>query len=182
MNELLLTAGIILIGGAICGAIARFLRLPTLTGYITAGILLGPQLLDTLPHEHIEALSGPINDVAMALVLFVLGGQFHAEKLRKSGKKIVTFSCVESLFTFSCVTLLCLPVLPGSFCPRVRHRHQRRPHLRGRKPIDHPRRRVLHRHLPQQDGTPLSRIQRTTRGAVPGRIHIRPRKLQLRPD
>ena len=113
MNELLLTAGIILIGGAICGAIARFLRLPTLTGYITAGILLGPQLLDTLPHEHIEALSGPINDVAMALVLFVLGGQFHAEKLRKSGKKIVTFSCVESLFTFSCVTLLCLPVLPG---------------------------------------------------------------------
>ncbi|MDP6849962.1 MAG: cation:proton antiporter [Planctomycetota bacterium] len=113
MQDLLLTAGLILVVGSICGEVARFLRLPTLTGYISAGILLGPQVFDSLPHEHIHAISDPVNDIAMALVLFVLGGQFRTEKLRGVGKKILTLSSIESVFSFTCVALFTLPVLPG---------------------------------------------------------------------
>ncbi|MBL7008726.1 MAG: cation:proton antiporter [Planctomycetes bacterium] len=114
---LLLTAGLILIGGSLCGALARMLRLPTLTGYLAAGILLGHHGLDRLPPAHVELMRGPVNDLAMALVLFVLGGQFRLRKLRPILRRTLVLSSVESLLTFGLVTLLCWPVLgslPGS--------------------------------------------------------------------
>jgi Kef-type K+ transport system membrane component KefB/CBS domain-containing protein len=110
-SPVLLTAGLILVGGSLCGAVARMLRLPTLTGYLAAGILLGHQGLDQLPDEHVELMSGPVNDLAMALVLFVLGGQFALERIRPIARRIFVLSSVESLITFSLVCLLALPVL-----------------------------------------------------------------------
>ncbi len=115
---ILLTAGLILVGGSLCGALARWMRLPTLTGYLAAGILLGHQVLDQLPKAHVELMSGPVNDLAMALVLFVLGGQFRVARLRPILRRILLLSSVEALITFSLVTLLALPVL-GSLAGSV---------------------------------------------------------------
>ncbi|MCH2112729.1 MAG: cation:proton antiporter, partial [Planctomycetes bacterium] len=102
-----------LVGGILCGAVARLLRMPTLTGYIGAGLILGHHGFDLLPHEHVDALTGPVNDVAMALVLFVLGGQFKLDTLRKSGRSLVGVSTLEGAFTFLVVTGLSFAVLDG---------------------------------------------------------------------
>ncbi|MDA1260546.1 MAG: cation:proton antiporter [Planctomycetota bacterium] len=108
----LLVLGMLLVGGAVGGALARRLRLPTLTGYIGAGITIGAQCFDLLPHEPAEALRGPINNLAMALVLFVLGGQFRGEKLRGIGAKLLALSLVETALTILAVTFACWLVVP----------------------------------------------------------------------
>ena len=117
MNELLFTCGLLLLGGTICGTIARWLKLPTLTGYIAAGILLGSQGLDLLPHHHVKSISEPVNDIAMALVLFVLGGQFKFAALRGRARKLLSLSAVESSLTFLIVVGLSMPVLEGFAAP-----------------------------------------------------------------
>lgn len=113
---LLLTAGIILAGGALGGALARLLRLPSLTGYLAAGILLGDQVLGRLPAAHVELLRGPVNDLAMALALFVLGGQFRPQRLSAPGRGILIVSVVQAAFTLLCVSALIWPALDSFAC------------------------------------------------------------------
>jgi len=106
--------GALLTAGVIGGTIAKWFHLPKLTGYLAAGILVGHQGLDLLPHEQVDALSVPVNELAMALVLFVLGGQFHFSRIRDQLRSVLTLSGIEALLTFSLVALLTWPVL-GSF-------------------------------------------------------------------
>lgn len=111
---ILLSAGLLLVAGLLGGIVARLFKLPTLTGYLAAGILLGHHGLDLLPHATVDRVTGPVNDLAMALVLFVLGGRFHLEKVRELAKSTLTISAVEGTSTFLLVTLLTWPVL-GNF-------------------------------------------------------------------
>ena len=110
--EPLLILGLLLVAGVAGGWVAHHLRLPHLTGYIAAGLFLGHHGLDVFgahrPGEGggVEALTTPVNDLAMALVLFVLGAQFRAGILRRSGRQVLTLSAVEGLLTFSRVTLV----------------------------------------------------------------------------
>ncbi|MCP4861258.1 MAG: CBS domain-containing protein [Planctomycetes bacterium] len=113
--EGLLLIGILLAGGVVGGWFARLLRLPTLTGYLAAGI--GIHLLATkgyLQHESLEELRHPVNNLAMALALFILGGQF---KLKGRGggptgmRSLLKVSALESAFTFAIVFGLSMAVL-----------------------------------------------------------------------
>jgi Kef-type K+ transport system membrane component KefB/predicted transcriptional regulator len=116
-DGLLLTGGMLLAAGVVGGAIARWLHLPKLTGYLAAGIVMGHHVLDLLPEARINSISPPINDLAMALVLFVLGGQFHFRRIREQLKPVLALSAMESTITFTLVTLLTWPVLdhlPGA--------------------------------------------------------------------
>lgn len=117
----LLLIGILLASGIFGGWFARLLRLPTLTGYLAAGI--GMSLLASrgyLEHDALEELGRPVNDLAMALALFILGGQFKL-KGRTGGPsgmgRLLRVSALESLFTFTVVAGLTLAVLgsiPGA--------------------------------------------------------------------
>ncbi len=119
--EGLLMIGILLAAGVLGGWVARLLRLPTLTGYLAAGI--GIHLLANqgyLQPDTLEDLRNPVNDLAIALALFILGGQFKL-RARSGGPSgmsaLLRVSLVESAFTFSVVAGLCLAVLgslPGA--------------------------------------------------------------------
>lgn len=108
---ILLTGGSLLIAGVIGGNLAKRLNLPKLTGYLAAGIAIGDQGLDLLPHHHLDALSMPVNELAMALVLFVLGGQFRFATIREHLRPLMRMSLLESAITFALVAALTYPVL-----------------------------------------------------------------------
>ncbi len=116
--NLALTAGLILAAGTLGGALARAVRLPALTGYLVAGVLLGRQGFDVLSHSKMEALSGPVDSFTMALVLFLLGGQFHGEVLKQKPARLFSASVLEAFFTITVVTLLTWIGL-GEFFPAL---------------------------------------------------------------
>ncbi|MFW6049805.1 MAG: cation:proton antiporter [Myxococcota bacterium] len=98
--SIFLSGGLILVGGAILGLVARVARLPALIGHLAAGVLIGKYGLSLLPEAHGEALSGPVTDLTMALVLFVLGGQFRLDKVRGRERPVLSLALLQSVVTF----------------------------------------------------------------------------------
>ncbi|MBQ7528693.1 cation:proton antiporter, partial [bacterium] len=70
---------IIVVAALFCGLIAQKLKLPTMLGYIVAGILVGPNgfLPSVVNTEQVEVLA----DIGVALLLFTVGIEFPVEKL-----------------------------------------------------------------------------------------------------
>lgn len=95
---------VILIASLIGGRFAAFCRIPRVTGYLLAGLLIGPSFAElfNLPQlifpSALEELR-LISDVALALILMNIGGQLRTENLRRWKQRILIFSLSETILT-----------------------------------------------------------------------------------
>lgn len=101
MNSILLIGTLILAGFAL-GEGAAFLRLPKVTGYIAAGILLNPDLFGLFPKDF-AAQAVIVTDIALAFITFSIGGALRSETLRDMGKTAVLIAVHESVLAFALV-------------------------------------------------------------------------------
>lgn len=92
--EVLLKLGIVIVVGLIGGRLARLVKLPDVTGYLLAGLLLGPTLLHIITAQDSEAFS-IINDVALAAIAFSIGSEFLIKDMKKLGKAIMIITLLE---------------------------------------------------------------------------------------
>ena len=83
-NEYLLYLGILLFCGLIFGRLAKFCHLPNVTGYLVAGLVLGPCCLKILPAGLLPNLD-IISDVALGFIAFSVGSEFKLSYLKKVG-------------------------------------------------------------------------------------------------
>ncbi len=79
----LFTLAVLLAFGALCGQLARRLGLPSVTGQIAAGIILGPSVLHVFGHDAAVGLR-PIVHFALGLIAVDVGTHLHFPKLRNS--------------------------------------------------------------------------------------------------
>jgi Kef-type K+ transport system membrane component KefB len=109
----LFAAGIILIAGYYLGRIAGFIKLPEITGYIFAGLIIGKSFLHIVPHEVEESL-GVFTQIALGLIALTIGGEFSFSKLKRLGRDVSVITIVQIVATFTAVSiglaLLHLPV------------------------------------------------------------------------
>jgi len=76
------------------GGVGEFFRLPKVTSYLLAGMLLGPSVLHVVPMEHVHLIE-PLTRLAIALVLFNLGCHFPLTKVRRFFKRALKLSAGE---------------------------------------------------------------------------------------
>lgn len=92
----------------LCGLFfARFLgimKFPDVTGYLVAGLLIGPSVLGLMPKEAVQNLS-IINDIALAFIAFSIGLEMDLGKLKSLGSKIIIVTIIQALGAFLLVTL-----------------------------------------------------------------------------
>ncbi len=81
------------------GYLAKFVRLPKITGYITAGILVGEPVLGLVTKDITDGFSG-ISYIALGLMSFTIGAHIDFHKLKNSGKRVVSISAGEIAATF----------------------------------------------------------------------------------
>lgn len=110
-TKILLVLSIILFSGFIMTRLTNTLNMPKVSGYILAGILIGPCCLDFIPHDMIGSM-GFISDIALAFIAFGVGKFFKKEVIMKTGKRIIVITFSEALMAGILVTLL-LKVLFG---------------------------------------------------------------------
>lgn len=110
-TKILLVLSIILFSGFIMTRLTNTLNMPKVSGYILAGILIGPCCLDFIPHDMIGSM-GFISDIALAFIAFGVGKFFKKEVIMKTGKRIIVITFSEALVAGILVTLL-LKVLFG---------------------------------------------------------------------
>lgn len=101
MNELA-SLGIILLFALLAGHLVKFLRVPEVTGYLCAGILVGPHVFGWITHENLRTLE-VFSEVALGLILFSIGAVFEAQKLRTAGRAVATITAVESVLSAALV-------------------------------------------------------------------------------
>ncbi len=103
-TEILMILSIILFAGFIMTRLTNTLNLPKVSGYILAGILIGPCCLDYIPEDIIGHM-GFISDLALAFIAFGVGKFFKKEVLLRTGKKIIIITLFEALAAGILVTL-----------------------------------------------------------------------------
>lgn len=112
-QDVLLSLGTAILVGLVFNRIVKLLGLPNVTGYLVAGVLIGPSILQIIPETWIGSLNLLVN-VALGFIAFSIGGEFRISKIRKLGKSIVVITFFQALVTTALVDiglLLLAPVL-----------------------------------------------------------------------
>jgi Kef-type K+ transport system membrane component KefB len=95
-------------GALIGGRVAGLFHVPRVTGYLLAGLLIGPsfahlcglpQLITPAALDQLRLLS----DVALGLILLNIGGECRTEHLKRWKQRILWFACGEIGLTFTLV-------------------------------------------------------------------------------
>ena len=94
MDELT-SLGLILLLALLAGHLVSFVRIPEVTGYILAGVVLGPSVLGWVSHENVAALQ-LLSEVALGLILFSIGSVFEFSLFRRIGRQILSLTLIES--------------------------------------------------------------------------------------
>jgi Kef-type K+ transport system membrane component KefB len=110
LPEFPLVAGeFVLLGAALLAALAaghacaRYLRLPRITGFVAAGLLLGPSALDLL-HARLLSDLRIFVDISLGLILFELGRRLDIRWLRRD-RWLAASGVAESALSFLLVLL-----------------------------------------------------------------------------
>lgn len=102
MNELT-SLGLILLLALVAGHLVKAIRVPEVTGYLLAGVALGPSALGWLSHDNLIAI-GLFSEVALGLILFSVGSVFEFSLFRRIGRQVVSVTGVESAMAAALVS------------------------------------------------------------------------------
>lgn len=101
----LIGLAIILFSGFLVTRITNLMRLPKVSGYILAGVLIGPGLLHLMPEGMVDHMDF-LNDIALAFIAFSAGKFFRIKVLREAGFRIIWITFCEALTAGIFVTLV----------------------------------------------------------------------------
>lgn len=106
--------GLLLFVGVLGGYLAhRISWLPSITGFMAVGFLIGPAGIDLFPQEAIN-LARPLIDVALGLILYRLGLMLDLKSMIREYGLMLT-ALVESAATFVCIFVLLVEIGLPSF-------------------------------------------------------------------
>jgi len=103
MNNLLYFALILLSGIGMARLVSRF-KLPHVTGYLLAGVLMGPSILGIIPLNIAEGMN-IVSEAALGFIAYSIGSEINFKKLRKVGKSLTIITFFEALTPVILVTL-----------------------------------------------------------------------------
>lgn len=103
MNTLL-SVSVALLAGLLMTRAFKKLKLPSVTAYLIAGVLIGPYCIGALniqgfgfpKMEDVSRLS-LISEVALGFIAFSIGNEFRMEELKKTGKQAFVIGIVQAL-------------------------------------------------------------------------------------
>ncbi len=123
--NILLSVSFALLAGLIMTRLFKRFKLPSVTAYLIAGVLIGPYALGALGFSgigfknasEIEAL-GLISEVALGFIAFSIGSEFELSDLKKTGKQALVIGIAQALITAVLVDVALIAVhlmIPDKF-------------------------------------------------------------------
>ena len=104
--QALLSLSIALLGGLLLSRLAKVLKLPAVTAYLVAGILVGPYCLGQLGVNGLGFTSmheleryNLLCDVALGFIAFSIGNEFRLSQLKKIGKQATIVGVFQAVVT-----------------------------------------------------------------------------------
>lgn len=102
---ILISLSIALLSGLLLSRLAKLVKLPAVTAYLIAGVLIGPFLLGSfgidglgITNNQIKGF-GIIADVALGFIAFSMGNEFRLSQLKQLGKQATIIGIGQALIT-----------------------------------------------------------------------------------
>lgn len=92
--DIVLKLSIIILAGVIGARVANKLKLPNVSGYIVAGLLIGPSFIHAINDVDLQSLA-IVNDLALAAIAFTIGSEFLLSHMKKVGGKVLFVTVTE---------------------------------------------------------------------------------------
>ena len=113
----LLSVSVALLAGLLMTRLFKPFKLPDVTAYLIAGVLIGPYCVGALgiegfgfdSMEAVEAL-GLVADVALGFIAFSIGSEFRLQELKKTGKQAFVIGIVQAFVACLLVDIALLGV------------------------------------------------------------------------
>lgn len=106
--NIILSLGIMSICSVLVSRLLKKFKLPAVTGYLIAGLIIGPSFMEIVSHDHLEYLSF-ISDIALGIIAFHIGESFELSEMKKIGRNIMIITFFESfmavVFVFSALRI-----------------------------------------------------------------------------
>ena len=117
--QILLSISVAALAGLLMSRVCKLLKLPAVTGYLIAGILVGGFCLGSIAlpggyhlgfngFEHIETFA-ILSEIALGFIAFSIGSEFRLSELKKTGKQATIIGIVQAVVT----SAICAAVLFG---------------------------------------------------------------------
>ena len=122
----IISVALMLFSGFLLTRITKRLRLPNVTAYIVAGILIGPYGLNLVPQRIIDGTDF-LSDIALAFIAFSTGEFFKLSVLKRNGMKVVWITILEAVLASAAAseaTATISPSLAGRLQPTAELRPQ----------------------------------------------------------
>lgn len=104
--QALLSLSVALFVGLMLSRLAKLAKLPAVTAYLVAGILVGPYLLGAFGIQGLGFTSmgdvkaySILSDVALGFIAFSIGNEFRLSQLKQTGKQATVIGIFQAVFT-----------------------------------------------------------------------------------
>jgi len=116
MNEVTFGMALLLAVGLLFAKLAQLIRLPSVTGFILAGLALGPSGFGLLTMESMGHRLDHFTQLALMLIAFGIGEHIELRKLGDVARDVSYIAVIQALGAFLLVTggILALTMLTGS--------------------------------------------------------------------
>ena len=125
MQTILLSLSISIFAGLMLSRVAKLFKLPAVTAYLVAGILIGPFCLGAFGVEGLGFTSienvksfSIISDVALGFIAFAIGNEFRLSQLKTIGKQATVIGIFQAVFTTVVVDIVLISlhfIIPDKF-------------------------------------------------------------------
>lgn len=82
--------------GLLFNRLAKLVSLPNVTGYLIAGLLIGPSVFGLISRDGAASLS-PFVDIALGFIAYSIGGEFKLSTIKAIGTKSITITLFQAL-------------------------------------------------------------------------------------
>lgn len=104
--HILLSLSVAMFVGLMLSRLAKLVKLPAVTAYLVAGILIGPYCLGALGIDGLGFVSmsdiktySLLSETALGFIAFLIGNEFRLSQLKKIGKQATIIGIVQAVFT-----------------------------------------------------------------------------------
>ena len=122
--SILISLSIALLVGLLLSRVAKVVKLPAVTAYLIAGVLIGPFVLGAfnipglgITKDQLPGF-GIIADVALGFIAFSMGNEFRLSQLKQIGKQATVIGIVQALITCVVVDVVLIGlhfIMPDKF-------------------------------------------------------------------
>lgn len=117
MEIYLISIAVAMLVGLMLTRPAKLLGLPAVTGYLVAGLLIGPYVLGAFgieglgftSMEQVESMS-ILTQTALGFIAFTIGNEFRLSQLKSMGKKAITIGIAQAVGTTIVVDAILIAV------------------------------------------------------------------------